>query len=318
MPAQTNGHTMTQTVKLAVLIPCYNEELTIAQVINDFAQALPEAVIYVGDNNSTDNTAKIAREAGAHVIREGLQGKGNVVRRLFADIDADIYLMIDGDATYEAAAARRLVNTMLDEGYDFLNGSRISEQEKAYRPGHRLGNRVLSGMVQLIFGSGFSDMLSGYKLFSRRFVKSFPVLSSGFEIETELTVHALELGMPCGEEPTLYGERPTGSVSKLRTFRDGFMILRLIVNLIRNERPLMFFCSLGLGSVLIALLLAQPIIMTYLDTGLVPRLPTAILATGFVITGLMSIMTGLILDSVTVSRRTSKHLAYISVPKIKS
>ena len=309
---------MKSAPSIAVLIPCYNEEQTVEQVIRDFSRALPQASIYVGDNNSTDRTAEIARQAGATVIFEGRQGKGNAVRRLFSDIDADIYVMIDGDATYEADAAPRLVSKMVENGYDFLNGSRISDLEKAYRPGHRFGNWLLSSMVQSIFGSGFSDMLSGYKLFSRRYVKSFPVLSSGFEIETELTVHALELGMPCGEEPTLYGERPAGSVSKLRTFRDGFLILRLIVNLVRNERPLMFFCGLGIVAILLALLLAQPVIATYLSTGLVPRLPTAILATSFVIVGLMSVMTGLILDSVTISRRTTKHLAYLSVPKLKA
>jgi glycosyltransferase involved in cell wall biosynthesis len=302
-------------MNIAVLIPCYNEEQTVAQVVREFAAALPDAAIYVCDNNSSDKTGEVARQAGATVLLERNQGKGHAVRRLFSDVEADIYLMIDGDATYEAAAAPRLVKSMVDNGYDFLNGARISQATEAYRPGHRFGNWLLTGMVRQIFGARFADMLSGYKLFSRRYVKSFPALSAGFEIETELTVHALELAMPCGEEPTAYGERPEGSVSKLRTFRDGFRILVLIGNLIRNERPLPFFAILGGLGLLLALVLAIPLVATFIETGLVPRLPTAVLAASLVIVSLLAFAVGLILDTVTTARREVKRLFYRSVPR---
>jgi glycosyltransferase involved in cell wall biosynthesis len=299
--------------KIAVLVPCHNEELTIRQVIEDARKALPAATIYVYDNNSTDRTGEVARAAGAVVRREPRQGKGNVVRRMFADVDADIYLLLDGDATYDADAAPQMVERMLEENLDFINGARVSEAVEAYRRGHRFGNYVLTALVRNIFGRQFTDMLSGYKVLSRRFVKSFPAMSRGFEIETELTVHALELRMPCAEEMTAYRERPAGSFSKLSTFRDGARILTLIATLVKNERPLQFFGLIGLLLIVIAILLALPLAQTYLATGLVPRIPTAVLIVGVVTVGVLSIFAGLILDIVTTMRQEAKRLAYLAV-----
>jgi glycosyltransferase involved in cell wall biosynthesis len=300
--------------KIVVLVPCFNEELTVAKTVDDFRRALPSAVIYVYDNNSTDRTVDVARAAGAIVRSETRQGKGNVVRRMFADIDADIYVLVDGDATYEAEAAPRMVSRAIEENLDFVNGARVSRSLEAYRRGHRFGNYVLTAMVRNIFGRQFTDMLSGYKVFSRRYVKSFPAMSRGFEIETELTVHALELRMPSAEEFTTYGERPSGSVSKLSTFRDGARILRLIFDLVRNERPLPFFGLVGAFLVLVAVVLAVPLAETYFETGLVPRLPTAVLAIGMIITGFLSFLAGLILDVVATMRSEMKRLAYLSYP----
>lgn len=300
---------------IAVLIPCFNEELTVASVVRKFRDALPQATIYVYDNNSTDRTIELARLAGAVVRREQRQGKGHVVRRMFADIDAAIYLMVDGDDTYDAEAAPRLVQRFIDDQLDFLNGARTTEAIEAYRPGHRLGNYVLSSLVGHIFGKQFKDMLSGYKLFSRRFAKSFPAMSGGFEIETELTVHALELQMPCGEEDTVYRERPTGSASKLKTYRDGMRILALIGDLIRNERPLQFFGMTGLVLILVAIGIDVPLAQTYFGTGLVPRLPTAVFSVGLLTIGTLSCLAGLILDMVTTSRQEMKRLIYLSVER---
>jgi hypothetical protein len=303
---------------VVILVPCFNEELTVGKTVDAFREALPSATVYVYDNNSTDRTIDVAQAAGAVVRSEPRQGKGNVVRRMFADIDADIFVLVDGDATYEAAAAPRMVRRAIEENLDFVNGARVSRSMEAYRKGHRFGNTVLTAMVRKLFGKQFTDMLSGYKVFSRRYVKSFPAMSRGFEIETELTVHALELRMPSAEEFTAYGERPSGSVSKLSTFRDGARILRLIFDLVRNERPLQFFGLVGAVLILIAVALAVPLADTYLETGLVPRLPTAVLDVGLIILGFLSCLAGLILDVVATMRNEMKRLAYLSYPPVSA
>jgi glycosyltransferase involved in cell wall biosynthesis len=305
---------MTSRTRIAILLPCYNEEIAIGQTVADFLAVLPEATIYVYDNNSSDNTVEIARAAGAVVRTERMQGKGNVVRRMFADIDADVYVMADGDATYEAAAAPALVARLIDEQLDMVVGARKSEIEQAYRRGHRFGNAMLTGMLTQVFGRSFTDILSGYRVFSRRFVKSFPVLSAGFEIETEISVHALELKMPTAEVVTAYAARPEGSVSKLSTYSDGWRILRTIAMLARFERPLAFFGFVGAVFAFMAIFLSVPLVLTYLDTGLVPRFPTAILATGLVILAFLNFFTGLILDTVVRGRREVRRLAYLQYP----
>ena len=303
-----------EALRLAVLVPCYNEEAAIGAVVRDFRRALPSATIYVYDNNSSDRTREAAREAGAVVRGETLQGKGYVVRRMFADIEADVYVLVDGDDTYHAASAPALVRRLLDERLDMVNGARVTEIKAAYRPGHRFGNLLLTSMVARIFGNRIGDMLSGYRVFSRRFVKSFPALSGGFEIETELTVHALELAMPVAEVATPYKDRPEGSVSKLRTFRDGWRILGTIMLLVKEERPLPFFSALFALLALAAALLIGPVVATYLQTGLVPRFPTAILAMGLMLLGFLSLTCGLILDTVTRGRQELKRLHYLSIP----
>ncbi|NLS00440.1 glycosyltransferase [Rhizobium sp. P38BS-XIX] len=297
--------------RLAVLIPCYNEESTIATVVGDFRLALPTATIYVYDNNSTDRTIEEAKRAGAVVRSEYRQGKGQVVRRMFADIDADCYILVDGDDTYSAAAAPRAIEHVIKDSIDFVNIARISTVTEAYRLGHRFGNKMLTNMVRFFFGRQSSDMLSGYKVLSRRFVKSFPAMSSGFETETELTVHALEMRMPIAEISAPYKERPPGSFSKLSTFRDGWRILMLIARLIKDERPLKFFGTIGLLLCLLAFGLSLPLLVTYVQTGLVPRLPTAVLSVGLVITGFLTIFAGLILDVVTKARQEMKRMAYL-------
>ena len=302
------------SARIAVLIPCYNEQAAVPSVIRAFQAALPGATIHVYDNNSTDGTAAVARTAGAHVRTERLQGKGNVIRRMFADIEADAYVLVDGDDTYDASAAPAMVAMLLQDQLDMVNGARVSDAQAAYRRGHRLGNAVLTGLVARIFGDRVSDMLSGYRVFSRRFVKSFPALSGGFETETEFTVHALELRMPIGEVPTPYKERPAGSESKLRTYSDGFRILRTIVLLVKEERPLAFFASAGTALLLLAVLLAVPVVAEFVRTGLVPRLPTAVLATGLVLLSFLSLTCGLILDSVTRGRKELKRLSYLAIP----
>jgi glycosyltransferase involved in cell wall biosynthesis len=301
------------TPRVAVLIPCFNEEKAIAGVVADFRRALPGADIYVYDNNSTDATRQVAQSAGAIVRSETLQGKGNVVRRMFADIEADAYVLVDGDGTYDALSAPQMVDRLVRESLDMVNGARVATTPLAYRAGHALGNRVLTGTVAMIFGDRIRDMLSGYRVLSRRFVKSFPALATGFETETELTVHALELRLPMAEVDTPYRDRPAGSASKLRTFRDGFRILRTIVLLMKEERPLLFFSSIGLTLATAAIVIAWPLLETYVATGLVPRVPTAILATGLVIVGFMSFVTGLLLDSVTHGRREIKRLHYLAL-----
>ncbi len=304
----------TASVRVAVLIPCYNEAVAIGQVVRDFRAALPEAAIHVYDNNSRDDTAAAAAAAGAVVRTETLQGKGHVVRRMFADVEADIYVLVDGDGTYDAAAAPELVSQLRARGLDMINAARVAECGPAYRRGHVLGNRVLTGLVAAIFGKRLSDMLSGYRVFSRRFVKSFPALSVGFETETELTVHALELRMPLAELPTRYVERPAGSVSKLNTYRDGIRILRTIVVLVKQERPLAFFSAIGLLMLLIGLAVGLPVVAEFFRTRTVPRLPSAVLALGFVLLACLSFVCGLILDSVTRGRLEFKRLAYLSHP----
>lgn len=298
--------------RIAVILPCYNEAGAIAQTVQGFATALPGATIYVYDNNSTDDSRAIAAAAGAVVRAVRQQGKGHVVRRMFADVDADIYVMADGDATYEAAAAPRMIEAMLADNLDMVVGARKSEVEAAYRRGHRLGNLVLTGLLRRLFGRSFTDILSGYRIFSRRFVKSFPVLSAGFEIETEMSVHALELAMPVSEVITAYAARPEGSVSKLSTYRDGWRILRTIIQLYRIERPVWFYGGIGALFALAGLILAVPLFVTYLDTGLVPRFPTAILITGLMIIAALNGMCGLILDTVVRGRREVRRLAYLA------
>lgn len=307
--------------RLAVIVPCYNEALTIAQVVRGFRAALPSAEIYVYDNRSSDGTAQVAREAGAEARYEGRPGKGAVVRRMFADIEADIYLLVDGDNTYEAEAAPRLIHRLLQEQLDMVVGARRSPQKdrEAYRLGHRSGNLFLTTVVKFLFNAQLDDMLSGYRVFSRRFVKSFPALSQGFEIETELTVHTLELNIPFAEEPILYGARPPGSESKLQTFRDGWRVLGTALLLFKEIRPFLFFSFLFIGFVLAALVLCLPLVKTYLDTGLVPRFPTLILAVSLMLVAFTSLTCGLILDSVARGRRELKrmtYLAYPSAPKV--
>lgn len=297
--------------RVAVLVPCYNEAVAIGRVVDDFRAALPDADIFVFDNNSSDETAAIARRHGASVRHVGLQGKGHVVRRQFADIDADVYLMVDGDDTYHAASAPALVRCLLEGHHDMVVGVRQAQATAAYRSGHAWGNRMLTGFLSWLFGRNCRDILTGYRAFSRRFVKSFPVLSAGFDIETELTVHALEMKMSVGEVETPYKERPEGSFSKLSTYRDGFRILRTMLRLFSAERPLVFFGGIGLALIAVSTLLAIPLFSEYLRTGLVPRLPTAVLATGVMLTAWLSITVGLVLDTVTRGRREMKMLAYL-------
>ena len=303
---------------IAVLVPCYNEEAAIEQVVRDFRAALPTARIYVYDNNSRDRTVEVARAAGAIVRAEHLQGKGNVVRRMLSDVEADVYVMVDGDSTYEAASAAAMVRKLVDDELDMVVGSRVDARVEAYRPGHRFGNAVLTWFVSYLFGKRFTDILSGYRIFSRRFAKSFPALSSGFEIETELTVHALELRMPVAEVPTPYGARPEGSESKLKTYSDGFKILWLIMLLFKNEKPFQFFGVVAGVLALVSIGLAIPIILTYLETGLVPRLPTAILATGLMVVAFLSLTCGLVLDTVTHGRKEMKRFAYLTASERKA
>ena len=311
--ARLAGADLGTRLEVAVLLPCYNEEHAIAKVVGDFRAVLPEATIYVYDNNSTDHTADAARKAGAAVRRETHQGKGYVVRRMFNDIEADIYVLVDGDATYDAASAPAMVAKLVDERLDMVVASRIDREEAAYRRGHRAGNRLLTGFVAHMFGRAFSDILSGYRVFSRRLVKSFPILSGGFEIETELTVHALELDLPVGEVATPYYSRQEGSASKLSTWSDGFRILSTVFKLYRAERPLSLFGGLGIALAIISVGLAIPIFITYVQEGLVPRLPTAVLSTGLMVLAFLSLACGLILDTVTRGRRELKLLAYLAL-----
>ena len=303
---------MDESLRIAVLLPCYNEEAAIADTIAGFRAALPQATIYVYDNNSRDRTVEVARAAGAIVRSERMQGKGNVVRRMFADVDADIYVMADGDLTYDPKAAPEMVRVLIDEQLDMVVGTRQHEVADAYRGGHVIGNRLFTGLLTGLFGRSFTDIFSGYRVFSRRFVKSFPVLSEGFEIETEMSVHALELKMPVSEIETAYGARPEGSASKLSTYRDGWRILKTIGTLYRVERPVLFYGGLGALLIVAAIILAVPLVLTYLDTGLVPRFPTAILVTGMVIIAVLSFFAGLILDTVTRGRREVRRLAYLA------
>lgn len=303
---------------IAVLLPCYNEAAAIRMVIERFRSELPQATIYVYDNNSQDGSAQIARDAGAVVFTEPRQGKGFVVRRMFADIDADIYLMCDADGTYDASAAPKLVDELVDHGLDMVVGTRIDPAGTAYRPAHKFGNWMLTSLVRAMFGDGFSDMLSGYRVFSRRFVKSFPLMSQGFEIETELTIHALQLEMPAKELPTHFKDRIAGSESKLKTISDGTRILWTILTLLKQERPFYLFGIAALVLALGSLLLGYPVIMEYMHSGTVPRLPTALLATGTMILASLSLFAGLILDTVTRGREEAKRLRYLEFPSINS
>jgi glycosyltransferase involved in cell wall biosynthesis len=304
-------------LRIAVLVPCYNEAAAIAQVVAGFRAALPEARVLVFDNNSTDDTLAVAKRAGAETRQVLRQGKGNVVRRMFADVEADLYLLVDGDATYDAASAPKLIDRLLGDGLDMVVGARKDTAVDAYRPGHRFGNRILTEFVARVFGRAFNDILSGYRVFSRRFVKSFPALSIGFEIETELTIHALELRMPIAEVETPYYARPAGSVSKLNTWRDGLRILRTILRLYQLQRPLAFFSWIAAALAAAAIVLAIPVLITFIETGLVPRLPTAVLSTGLMLLASLSLTCGLILDNVTRGRQEMKRLFYLGIEGIR-
>lgn len=299
--------------RIAVLLPCYNEEAAIAATVAGFRAALPDATIYVYDNNSRDRTREVAAEAGAIVRTERQQGKGHVVMRMFADVDAEIYVMADGDLTYDPKAAPAMVDMLLAEQLDMVVGTRRHEEKDAYRGGHVVGNRIFTALLSGLFGRSFSDIFSGYRVFSRRFVKSFPVISSGFEIETEMSVHALELKMPVGEVETIYGARPQGSHSKLSTYADGWRILRTIITLYRVERPALYYGLIGAVLLLMAVILAVPLVVTYIHTGLVPRVPTAVLVTGITIVSVLCFFAGLILDTVTRGRRELRRTAYLSL-----
>jgi glycosyltransferase involved in cell wall biosynthesis len=297
--------------RIAAIVPCHNEELAIAKVVHDLRVAVPAMDVYVYDNASTDDTARVAREAGAIVRHESTKGKGNVVRRAFADIDSDIYVLIDGDDTYDTTDLPMMIDTLLEGPYDHVLGVRRETGDGAYRRGHELGNKGFNWLVSGVFKSEVSDMLSGYRVFSRRFVKSFPALSREFEIETELTVHAMSLRVPQTEKQVGFRDRPAGSESKLRTYHDGFRILSLIIGLIRHERPMLFYGILGAIIAIIGVLIGFPVIIDFLSTGLVPRLPTAILAVGIVITAILTGMIGLVLDGVLKSRREFSRLNYL-------
>jgi len=300
--------------RIAVLVPCYNEEAAIATVVRDFRAALPAAVVYVYDNNSTDATVARAREAGAVVRNEARQGKGNVVRRMFADIEADIYVLVDGDDTYDSSAAPALIRRLVDDGLDIVSGQRVATGQAAYRRGHVLGNWLLTTLTSVMFRVKLNDLLSGYRIMSRRFVKSFPFTAEGFGIETELTVHAVRLLMPMAEVETRYKERPQGSVSKLNTYRDGFRILFTIAALVREERPLVFFSTIFVVLAAFSLLIGTPVVLEYFRTGLVPRLPTALVAVGAMVLAFLSLASGLILDTVTRGRWEDKRMAYLAIP----
>jgi glycosyltransferase involved in cell wall biosynthesis len=303
-------------LKIAVLLPCYNEAQTVGAVVRGFAEALPGARVYVFDNNSTDDTARAAIHAGARVFREARQGKGNVVRRMFADIDADIYIMADGDGTYDPADAPSLVNALITEHVDMVVGTRRDVGRDAGRSGHAFGNRSFNQLYRWLFGRGFSDIFSGYRAFTRRFVKSFPAISTGFEIETEMSVHASQLMIPVAEIDLAYGRRPNGSASKLRTFRDGFKILTMFAMLMKETRPFLFYSLIGAAFAVLSLLLMLPIITTYLETGLVPRVPTAVVATGAMVIAFLMATCGVILDSLSRARLEQKRILFLGVPPL--
>ncbi|MDB5774669.1 MAG: glycosyltransferase [Herbaspirillum sp.] len=302
-------------LSIAILVPCYNEATTVQKVVTDFKRVLPECTVYVYDNNSKDGTAAIAAAAGAVVVPELLQGKGNVVRRMFSDIVADVYVMVDGDDTYDASVAPNMIKLLLDKNLDCVNAVRHSTELEAYRQGHQFGNWMLTTIVAKLFGRATRDMLTGYRVFSHKFVKSFPVVSSGFEIETEITVHSLELRMRCEDFDTDYGARPEGSTSKLSTYKDGIKILWMIIKLIKLERPSLFFNSVGVILAIVALGIFYPVLIDYLHTGLVPRFPTAILSGFLILFAILSGVCGMILSSVTQGRRETKQLMYLSTPR---
>ena len=309
---------MVEGLDMAVIVPCFNEEQTVGQVVRSFAEALPTARIYVYDNNSTDRTAELAAEAGAVVRRAARQGKGNVVRRMFADVEADIYVMVDGDDQLDASAAPRLVQCLVHDQLDMVTGVRVAEHASVHRSGHAFGNRMMSGLVSRLFGRPVADVFSGYRVFSRRFVKSFPVLSEGFEIETELTVHAMELKLPVGEAPVGFRARPEGNPSKLSTLRDGLRILWTIGRLVQRERPLPFYGAIAAGLASLSIVLAVPLVITFLQTSMVPRFPTAILCSAIMLGAFLSLTAGLILDTVTHHRRETRLLEYLRIPSLAS
>jgi glycosyltransferase involved in cell wall biosynthesis len=316
-PSLGHWHQAAPPINIAVLIPCHNEEVAIEGVVTGFREQLPSATIYVYDNNSTDLTREVARAAGAVVRSEHLQGKGNVVRRMFSDIEADVYILVDGDGTYDATSVRPMIDLLFTEGADMVTGTRITEIRDAYRRGHRFGNVALTGIVRFVFGDRITDMLSGYRVFSRRFVKTFPALSSGFETETELTIHALELRMPLAETDTPYRDRAVGSTSKLSTYKDGARILLTIVTLVKEERPLQFFTIIAVTLFFLGLILGVPLILEYERTHLVPRMPTAVLSAAVMMLSVLTQVTGLILDSLSRARKEAKRLAYLSIsPRI--
>jgi glycosyltransferase involved in cell wall biosynthesis len=308
-------HPLSDEPAVAVVIPCYNEAIAIGKVVRDFKAALPHARVYVYDNNSTDDTIKVATAAGAIVRSENLQGKGNVVRRMFSDIEADVYVMVDGDDTYDATSSPGMIQLLVERDLDCVNGVRQSDSIEAYRNGHQFGNWLLTTLVARLFGRATHDMLTGYRVFTRRFVKSFPVLSGGFEIETELTVHTLEMRMRTADVDTRYGGRPAGSTSKLNTYRDGWRILKMIVNLLKQERPLMFFNSIAGIGVVIAMVLFAPVLVEFIRTGEVRRFPTAILSATIVSISVISVACGLILDTVTRGRKELKRLMYLQLAR---
>ena len=297
--------------QVAILIPCYNEALTIEKVIHDFKIELPEAKIYVYDNNSTDDTVSRARVAGAVVRSENIQGKGAVIRRMFRDVIADYYVMVDGDDTYDSSVVLEMLRIANEGPYDLVNCVRIAVGKDAYRVGHRIGNTLLTGVVSYIFGDQIKDMLSGYKVLSNRYVKSFPAFSSGFDIETEITVHALELSMPVAQVKGSYRVRPEGSESKLSTYKDGFRILFQIINLFKYERPMQFFSIISIILLCISLGMGIPVVIHFFQTGLVPRLPTALLSVGIMLLAFLSFINGLILDTITRGRKEAKLLLMV-------
>ncbi len=307
---------MENHLNIAVLLPCYNEAATIQQVVTDFRTHLPHATVYVYDNCSTDNTAELAKQAGAVVRAESRQGKGNVVRRMFADIDADIYVLADGDLAHDAQSALTMIDTLINNNLDMIVGTRPEVCED-HRKGHRFGNQLFNKVVGLLFGKQFSDILSGYRVLSKRFVKSFPAVSRGFDTEVELTIHSLELRLPVAEVPTNYTPRPEGSVSKLRTYRDGVIILSRILLMLKETKPILFFGAIGLSFALLSVILGIPLIYTFLKTHLVPRIPTAILTTGIMVLAFISLTCGIILDSVCRARRERKYLHYLTLPKLR-
>jgi glycosyltransferase involved in cell wall biosynthesis len=311
-PTYSAERELERPLSIAVIIPCYNEAVAIGATVAGFKAALPSARIYVYDNNSADQTAAAAAAAGATVRREPRKGKGNVVRRMFADVDADIYVLTDGDATYDPEACPDMIRMLVQENMDMVIGCRADQSRGAYRAGHRWGNAMLTGFLAWMFGRAFSDTLSGYRVFSRRFVKSFPSLSSGFEIETEINVHALELKMPCGEMVTKYNERMEGSQSKLNTYGDGLRIVGLMLALFRREKPAAFFSLIAICLATMALALFFPLAVEFIQSHTVPRLPTAVLCTGLVILAMLSVSCGLILDTVTHARREIRRLAYLN------
>lgn len=300
---------------IAVLLPCYNEGAAIAAVVKAFQKALPFATIYVFDNNSTDNTVEEANKAGAIVCVEKRQGKGNVIRRMFADIEADIYVMADGDLTYDAVASPLLIKKLIDEKLDMVVGTRRAQNsDKTFRPGHRFGNILFTKMVAYLFGRQFSDILSGYRVFSCRFVKSFPASSSGFDTEAELTIHSLELKLPVGEVNTNYFDRVEGSESKLSTYRDGFKVLFRVLLMLKETRPLFFFGVISFMLMLLSVILSIPLFYSYFTIGFIPKIPTAILTTGIMLLAFISLACGIILDSVCRARKELKYLHYLGLP----